>query len=265
MENHLKTLFTAACAMTLAASAPVLASAELTDGMAISERFYNDFSTTTLTTTNTFPNVVSFSESGYVDDGEGGNWANRHDAMISMDGGATATQLQLNEGFSISATVTMDVGSTAPRKEAGIRVNSGVSGDALFLINSDAGEIVAFGGGAPFYLFGNNGSSNGYTPGDSIFMRMTYTPSGTFGVPGKVEYEVDRGNGIESSGLLDWANLEGGPLQYNVGFYTQISPDLNNTAEFANVSFENIVVVPEPGALALLGLGLGALIRRRSA
>ncbi|QDU70685.1 PEP-CTERM sorting domain-containing protein [Mucisphaera calidilacus] len=265
MENLATTRIAASCTLALAITAPLYASAELTDGVAISERFFNDFSTTTLTTTDNFPAIVAFNESGYADDGIGGNWANRHDAMISMDGGATATLLNLNDGFSVSANVTMNVGSAAPRKEAGIRVNSGITGDALFLINSDAGEIVAFGGGAPFFIFGSNGGGDGYTLGDTIFMQMTYTPSGSFGVPGKVEYVIDRGNGLESSGLLDWSNLEGGPLQYNVGFYTQISPDLNNSAEFANVSFEDIRVTPEPSALALLGLGIAGLVRRHAA
>ncbi|MEQ9455218.1 MAG: hypothetical protein RLN76_11600 [Phycisphaeraceae bacterium] len=240
--------------IALACSAPAFAGAEQTNGMNIQERVFNDFPGTSLTTTNNFPSLVQFAESGYT----GAGFANRHDAMASTDGGATEAQFDLTDGFSISANVTLEVGSVAPRKEAGIRVNSGISGDALFLINSDAGEIVAFGGGAPFYIF-----SGSYTPGDTIFMQMNYTPSGTFGVPGKVEYVIERGAGLESSGLLDWSNLEGGPLQYNVGFYGQFSPDIQNTAEFATATFADIRIVPEPAAASLLALGALALTRRR--
>jgi len=49
-------------------------------------------------------------------------------------------------------------------------------GDMLFIVNSDAGEIVAFGG--PFYLFGNNGGGNGYTPGTPILMGIEYLGAG---------------------------------------------------------------------------------------
>lgn len=257
MEKVSLTALGASLALGLAATT-AMAAPNLTNGFVVNERVFNDFTTSTLNVTNNFPAIVQLDESGYADDGEGGNFANRHDALASTDGGATPAQFDITDGFVISANVTLETGSAAPRKEAGIRVNSGISGDALFLVNSDAGEIVAFGGGAPFFIF-----SGSYTPGDTIFMQMSYTPSGSFGVPGKVEYVIDRGSGLESSGLLDWANLEGGPLQYNLGFYGQFSPDLNNSAEFARATFADIIIVPEPAAATLLALGVAGLAGRR--
>ena len=77
--------------------------------------------------------------------------------LLSSDAGASANVFSIDDTFTFKAEVTMRVGANSPRKEAGLRLNSPVTGDVLFLLNSDAGEIVAFGGGAPFALFGNNG------------------------------------------------------------------------------------------------------------
>jgi hypothetical protein len=68
---------------------------------------------------------------------------------------------------------------------------------------------------------------------------------------------------------LNWANNERGPLDYNVAFYVQATPDLNNLAESVTASFSNIMymAIPEPatGALSLLGLTALAARRRKSA
>ena len=232
------------------------------DSLKENARVFNDFSTSSLTITNNYPTQAVIDDRDLVDDMMGGNFANRHDLLLSSDGGATAAVFNTATGFDLKANVTLEVGSNSPRKETGIRVNSGISGDALFIINSDAGEIVAFGGGAPFYSFGNNGGGNGYTPGDTILMQMIYTP----GAPGTAEYRIDRGMGlVESSGPLNWENLEGGPVSYSVGFYGQVAPVDEN--DFITVTFDNIMYrVPEPGTLAtsLLGLiALGLSARRR--
>jgi hypothetical protein len=121
--------------------------------------------------------------------------------LFFWGGGVLDAVFDIDDGFIIGAHVTLNSGSAAPRKEAGIRLNSPVSGDALFLVNSDAGDIVAFGGGAPFFIFSSNGTGNGYTPGDTIFMQMVYEASegGANGVPATVIYNIDRGAGLETS------------------------------------------------------------------
>jgi PEP-CTERM motif len=267
MINRLTTLMTCG-AMALAAAWPGLsyAGVELTNGIKVNERVFNDFPGSTLSTVNNYPTVVQFDESNF---GAGG-FANRHDALASTDGGASAAVFDIDDGFIISAQVTLNVGSAAPRKEAGIRVNTTVTGDALFLVNSDAGEIVAFGGGAPFFIFGNNGGGNGYTPGDTIFMQMVYEPSGggANGVPGTVIYNIDRGAGLETSGPLSWSNLEGGPVNYSLGLYGMFQPQQlvgANSADFGRATFENISIVPEPASVAFLGLGMVSVgFRRRN-
>ncbi len=165
-------------AITLAAvSSPALAQI---NGLFENPRVFNDFSTSllTITNSNSIPGNVTIDDRRLVDDGMGGNFANRHDILLSSDNGASANVFAITEPFEISVDVNLSVGNNAPRKEAGIRVNSPVTGDALFLVNSDAGEIVAFGG--PFFSFGSNGTGNGYTPGTEITLGMRYVP----GTPG---------------------------------------------------------------------------------
>lgn len=231
------------------------------NGIKVNERVFNDFPTSTLTVNNSNsinPGSVVVDDRGF--DTSAGGFANRHDVLMSSDGGATAHLFSINDAFSLSAEVTLDVGSNSPRKEAGIRINSGTTGDALFIINSDAGEIVAFGGGAPFNSFGNNGGGNGYTPGTTITMGINYVP-GSGGNPSTLEYFIDRGLGIESTGPLAWGNLEGGPVDFNVGFYSQVAPADDN--DFSTATFNNITYTPEPSALVALLAGLSLLARRR--
>src|SRR5439155_5739858 len=143
--------------------------------------------------------------------------------------------------------------------------NSGVSGDGLFLVNSDAGEIVAFGGGAPFHLFGNNGGGNGYVPGTPITLTERYDPPGIVNpAKGQITYTVNyptRGINTSFSGLFD--NLEGGPVNYSFGVYAQVSPA--NGADFITAAFNPLSagLVPEPVSLGLISMGALALVARR--
>jgi hypothetical protein len=190
--------------------------------------------------------------------------ANRSDVLASTDGGVTAHTFGIDDSFTFSTRVTLTDGFNAPRKEAGIRFNSSI-GDMLFLVNSDAGEIVAFGG--PFKLFGNNAGANGYTPGTSILLGVTERGGGdgVGGVPDTLEFFIDRGAGIETSGPLAWSNLEGGLPSFQVGVYAQ--GGANAAGDFINAAFTDttfVTIVPEPGTLALFGLGLvGVLALRR--
>ena len=226
------------------------------NGVEVSERVFNDFPGSTLTTTNNFPVLVEFRDENMIN----GGFANRHDALLSADGGTTPLALNTSDGFDVSVDVTLEVGSTSPRKEAGMRVNSNITGNGLFIINSDAGEIVAFGGPLEFFSF-NNTFGESYVAGDTILMRMIYRPGE--GVAGTVEYIVDVGDGPLSSGELEFTNTEGGIADgTNVGFYGQFSPADEN--DFGVARFENIRAVPEPASAALVALGALGMIRRRT-
>jgi len=181
--------------------------------------------------------------------------ANRHDVLASTDLGVTAHTFGIDDSFVFTTRLTLTDGFNGPRKEAGIRFNSSI-GDMLFLVNSDAGEIVTFGG--PFHLFGNNGGGNGYTPGSSILLgiREIGGGDGIGGIPNTIEFFIDRGAGIESTGPLPWSNAEGGPVNFQLGVYGQGGANANN--DFINVLFSNTTyttAVPEPATWAMMVLG----------
>jgi len=251
--------FLSACALLLLISN---AGAQPINGFHSNPRVFNDFPSSTLTIVNPGTNP----DTGSIDDRNfaAASGANRHDILASRDGGASNAALFTGNGFTITTTLTLSDNSVTPRKEAGIRINGGPTGDALFIINSDAGEIVAFGGGAPFHSFGSG--ATGYVPGTPITMSMRYDPPGIVNpTKGQITYSVNyptRGLNTSFTGLFD--NVEGGPGNgYNFGIYGQgRGADAN---DFLHLNFANMSasLVPEPASLGLIAMGALALISRR--
>jgi len=232
-------------------------------------RNFNDFSTTNLVATNgnsvnlgPVLSSASTNESAWTNDGVGGNFANRHLFTLSGDSGATDKFFSINDSYTVSTLVNLSDGSNAPRKEAGFILTPGCC-EMQFIVNSDAGEIVSFGG--PFFSFGQNSSSNGYTPGSTILMGYTMLAAGDGNGPGQntVNFFIDRLPGVpggeSSSGPLPYGNLEGGPpSNYTISLYTQSQPNLSNVGEFVNTQFSDIrfTSIPEPASCLLSVFGL---------
>jgi hypothetical protein len=195
-------------------------------------RVYNDYPGATLTTVNNYPSLVSFSESNVV---APSGYANRDDWRFSSDGGLTDHLFQHNEYWSVLASLTLTGTPTTTRREAGLRLDSSIGGDGLFILDTDAHEIVAFGGPLPFYSFGNT-----FNSGDTVLMGMTYENiGGTNGI-------VYSANGVNSP-FLPMSNLEQGVIgDSTLGGYFQI-----------------VGMIPEPSVFALLSLGLLPLLLRR--
>jgi hypothetical protein len=250
-------------------SALATAQVQAAEGYFANPRVFNDNAGSTLTITPASPIATDPATITIRDEYTGAfSGANRHDVLVSMDGGLTAYSHSIDESFVFTTLLTLTDGQNAPRKEAGIRINSPITGDALFIVNSDAGEIVTFGGGAPFHLFGNNGGGNGYTPGNSILLGIRHLAGGDGpgGIPNTIEFFIDRGSGIETTGPKAWENLENGPVDFTVGVYAQ--GGANAGGDFINAVFANTTytVVPEPGVLGFAGLGLVllGLLRRKA-
>jgi hypothetical protein len=239
------------------------------NGIKTHTRVFNDFSTTNLIVTNTNSvnqgpvlSAAGTNETQWADDGQGGTFANRHVFTLSSDGGATDHFFSINDSYTVSTLLNLSDGSNSPRKEAGFLIQPAFA-DAQFIVNSDAGEIVAFGG--PFYSFGQNSTANGYTPGSTILMGFTMLAAGDGNGPGQntIEYFIDRLPGVpggeSSSGPLPYGNLEGGPpTNYTLSLYTQAQPNLSNTGEFVNSQFTDIRFgqIPEPATFILLAMGV---------
>jgi hypothetical protein len=239
------------------------------NGIVTHTRVFNDFTTTTLVPTNT--NSVNLGpvlsaagtvETNWTNDGIGGNFANRHVFTLSSDNGATDHFFSINDSYTVSTLLNLSDGSNSPRKEAGFLITPACC-DAQFIVNSDAGEIVAFGG--PFFKFGENSTANGYTPATTILLGFTMLAAGDGNGPlqNTVEYFIDRLPGVpggeSSSGPLPYGNLEGGPpSNYKLSLYSQASPNLTNPNEFVNVQFSDIkfTQIPEPASCISLVIGL---------
>src|SRR5256885_2077622 len=120
--------------LCVCAAGCLIASAQAAvNGFHSNPRVFNDFSTSALTIVNpgTNPDTASIDDRLLADDGVGGSFANRHDILASSDGGATNATFFTGQGFTVSTTLTLTDGVNSPRKEAGLRVNNGATGDVL--------------------------------------------------------------------------------------------------------------------------------------
>ena len=236
------------------------------DSAVIKTRIWNDNPTSIVTTTNAYASSVSIKDEQV----NAGGWANLHNFRLSADGGSTAASFANGDAFSFAADVTITGSGNA---EAGLQIAPWWSpdGDGKFMINGASGEIAVFGGRLPFYSFTNSsGYGLTYTKGTTIRLAVVYRPNSlSSSDPATIEYIVtmggtdyssgalafDEGNGAEGYGT--WGMLDSA----QVGGYFQ--PQVSTAGNWEQVEFANMVYVPEPVTMALLGLGSLFLARRR--
>ncbi|MGA2659756.1 MAG: PEP-CTERM sorting domain-containing protein [Verrucomicrobiota bacterium] len=224
----------------------------------IQQHVFNDIPGATFTGVNQYPSLILLSDQ-LVSAPTG--FANR-DVWQFSNNGTSAYQFQHNDYFQASLTLDLVGTPITPRKEGGFLFSTASNGDIQFIVDTDGHEVVQFGGISFWSFSANNGLQ--YNSGANITLGLTYFQDGN----GKNALEFSA-NGINSPVFEFGPSVGSGALDIGdgstLGGYLQVVNDPANPANGGTAIFENISIsaVPEPGTLALLGLGAGALLLRR--
>lgn len=199
---------------------------------------------------------------------EPGNFANKHIAWLSNDGGASRISTNRGQTWTLAFDYRMSAPQISPRKEGGVQINQnrpvlGYLDEGQILIASD-GEVAVFGGTLPFTGFGT-----AYTLGQTAHLEFTYYAPGVQD-PTKGAYRLtfnDPVLGFKDSGIKVWGNEPDGitgltEAQIGLKDQNQRFPFI---ADSVDCEYSNISVVPAPASVALLGLGGLLAARRRRA
>jgi hypothetical protein len=196
-----------------------------------------------LTVTNNYPTSAVIDDQ-YTSTSGGIHFANRHDLFFSSNG-TTPRNFNTTDSFDVSFDIKLEAGANSPRKEAGLIVDQSIGG-SQFIVNTDAHEIVVFGGFQPFFSF-NTTFGISYNAGDTINMRMVY--NGKAGdTPGNFQYFVIKNGTTYSSPVLPSGAGEGGiAANSNLLLYEQGKASAAGDFEratFSNIHFGTGVGVP---------------------
>ena len=245
-----KSLMRFTAGLSLAFLLSIAASAQVSsiNSAVVSLRVFNDDPTSLLTAVNNYPSTISFDDQS-LDNGGNGGFANRHQWEFSNDS-ATPYKFANDDFFESFVDVTLTANPTSPRKEAGFLLST-VGGQGQFIVNTDAREVVAFGGPLPFFAFPSN-----FDSGETLRLGLTYFRD-TDGLR-KIIYHA----GAASSPALAFDNLEQGIIGGStLGGYGQFGIT-NNPLNFGTASFQNITITslgataaPEPASIVLMLFG----------
>jgi PEP-CTERM motif len=221
----------------------------------VTTRQLNDVPGATLTSFNLYPSVVLFGETGVS--GAPTAFANNDTWQFSNNGGTSAYQFQNSDYFYASMTLQLTGTPITPRKEAGFVFNTASAGTIQFIVDTDAHEVVQF-GGISFYSFSANNIVS-YNSGNTINLGLQYfkAPDGN----NAVEFFAN-GNASPITEFAPGAGIGNGST---LGGYFQINNDPSNPANGGLAIFQNISIgpAPEPSSLALLGMGIAVVVLRR--
>ncbi len=258
----------------LVAATGVNAQVSSINSVIVVPRAFDDIPAATFTPINSYPGSISFIEQNVC---SATGFANRDVWYFSNNGGSSAYQFQNNDYFNASFGVTLTGGTTGYDLEGGwlfSNPSGGFGGDLQSIVTA-SGVVVQF-GGPSYYPFspaaggypGAGGSIPNYVPGETYIMGLNYVIDPNTG-KNAFQYSVN-GQFAASSAGDTYFDLVYGPIGSvgdTLGGYLMIQNDPENPSNSGEVVFSDITIttVPEPSALALLGMGGLALLRRRKA
>jgi hypothetical protein len=274
----MKRLLSCTLLLGLTASFGAYAQISSINSVVIKPRVFNDVPAATGVYINNYPNGISFTESGVS---KTNGFANR-DVWYFSNNGTTAYQFQAGNYFRASFTVSVTQNNPNNKDmEAGWLFSnpSGTwGGDLQSIVNAANGAVSQF-GGPSYYPFSPAaggypkfpGAPNvpNYSAGQTYTMGLNYVLDPNSGL-NAFQYSV---NGVLAQSAAGNTYFDLGAGQSIgaagdfLGGYFQIGNDPNNPNQAGAADFGNITItpVPEPSAVALVGLGLlGFALRRRS-
>ena len=228
-------------------------------------RVFNDCPPAALSSTNTYPSEVSFTEAGLACSG----FAN-FDVWTLGDAVGNEQAFDNGDDFHLE----MDYKMTG-KGEGGIRVSPWWShyADGLFNVRSTDGEIACFGGRLPFFSFTGQFGLH-YQQGDPIHLAVTYKHNGLSAAsPATMQYDVVYNGASYTSGPLNfdqanagedpphglWGMLNDARLGGHMkAFMTPNDFSATTHAEFTNIQFSSGTtagLAVSPGSLNLKSNG----------
>jgi hypothetical protein len=160
-------------------------------------------------------------------------FANRHVWRFSSNSGASAYTFSNSDFFTVTMTLTLTGNPASPRKEAGFLFDT-LGGQGQFILDTDAHEIVAFGGPLPFYAFPAT-----FHSGDTVKLGMTYF------LDSNGKRAIIYSAGCMQSPPLEFSNLEQGIIDNStLGGYLQVQQSSSVASNLGMAVYQNITIGP---------------------
>jgi hypothetical protein len=164
--------------------------------------------------------------------------------QFSVQGQTNAYMFQSNDLFNVTMNVTLTGSPVSPRKEAGFAFND-VAGNinGQYILDTDAGEVVAFGGNLPFYATPLN---RAFQSGDTITMGITMLIDANgkqaivYSADGISSPPLEFGSPQTDYTLGGYLQIQGQSLQVSTNIVVTTNSNLG-LASFANIS---IAILP---------------------
>jgi hypothetical protein len=225
--------------LTLAAVHSTFAQVTTINSVALQTNLVGGLPDATFTLVDDYPSLISFI---YTNAGTTNTSFSAEQDAWSFAVNGSPYMFQTNDYYTATMQVTLTGDPSAPRKEAGIAfedIDSSISGQ--FILDTDAGEIVAFGGNLPFYA---SPLTHTFKSGDTVTMSVTILKDSNGS--NAIVYSA---NGISSPILefnADSPYLANGttPAPYTLGGYFQIQGQGTALTNSGSASFQNISIGP---------------------